>query len=160
PGAGTPLAGVIETKQATQMTDMKVSRAYKRGDPVVVASVDIAGTRSLVCVPMLKDNELIGVIAIYRQEVRPFTAQRIKLVSNFAAQEVIAIKNARLLNELRESLQQQTATADVLKVISASPGDLEPVFETMLENAVRICGAKFGNLFLYEGEELRAAIAW
>ena len=102
-------------------------------------------------VPMLKENELVGVIGIYRQEVRPFTDKQIELVQNFAAQAVIAIENTRLLSELRrDSLQQQTATSEVLKVISSSPGDLDPVFQTILESASRICEAKFGNLFLFE----------
>jgi signal transduction histidine kinase len=128
-------------------------------NPVQAPIVQLAGVRSKLTVPMLKEEDLIGVIEIDRQEVRPFTDKQIELVKNFAAQAVIAIENARLLNELRESLQQQTATADVLKVISSSPGELEPVFQAMLANAVRICEANFGVLFRYEdGAWLAAAM--
>ena len=127
-----------------------------------VAAVDTAGIRTLVNVPMLKENELIGVVSIYRQQVRPFTDRQIELVTNFASQAVIAIENVRLLNELRqraddlsEALEQQTATSDVLRVISSSPGELEPVFETILKNAVRICVAKFGAMYFYERDAFR-----
>ena len=100
---------------------------------------------------MLKDQEVVGAFAIYRQQVRPFTDKHISLLENFAAQAVIAIENTRLLNELRQSLEQQTATAEVLSVISVRPGELEPVFQSMLENAVHICGANFGNIYRWSG---------
>ena len=103
---------------------------------------------------MLKEGNLAGAIAIYRQEVRPFSDKQIELVKNFAAQAVIAIENARLLGELRESLQEQTATSEVLQVISSSPGDLEPVFASMLEKAVHICDANFGNIYRWDGDAL------
>src|SRR5262245_27822357 len=106
---------------------------------------------------MLKGDDLVGTITIYRIEVKPFTDKQVALVETFADQAVIAIENTRLLNELRESLQQQTATAEVLKTISSSTGQLEPVFNAMLDNAVRICGAKFGSLVLFEGNSFRRA---
>ena len=121
-----------------------------------LAAIELGNYRTVVCVPMLKDDELIGAISIFRQEVRRFADKQVDLLRNFAAQAVIAIENTRLLNELRESLQQQAATTDVLKVISSSPGELEPVFQAMLENATRICGAKFGVLWLAEENGFRS----
>jgi GAF domain-containing protein len=137
-------------------------------DPGSVAAVELGGVRTVLYVPMLKDNEVVGAFTLSRQEVRPFTDKQIALVTNFAAQAVIAIENARLLNELRErtddlsqrttdlteALEQQTATSEVLRVISSSSGDLEPAFATMLENAVRICEANFGNIYRWRDDAL------
>jgi GAF domain-containing protein len=148
-------AEIRRTKQAVHIDDIRAMPPYLEGDPRLVALADLGGARTTLAVPMLKEDALLGTITIYRQEVRPFTDKQIELVKNFAAQAVIAIENTRLLNELRESLQQQTATADVLQVISSLPGELEPVFKAMLENAVRICEASFGNLLLYEGDVFR-----
>jgi GAF domain-containing protein/anti-sigma regulatory factor (Ser/Thr protein kinase) len=155
PNPKTAIGRLAETKQVVQIPDIKADPAYAEGEPLRVATVEIAGARTLLGVPMFKESQLVGAIIIYRQEVRPFTDKQIELVKNFADQAVIAIENTRLLNELRESLQQQTATADVLRVISSSPGELEPVFQTMLENATRICGAKFSLLLLLEGNAYR-----
>ena len=152
---GTPIDRVTRTKQVVHIPDLRTDQSYKGKNNRIVPLVEVGGARTLATVPLLKERELIGAITLYRQEVRPFTDKQIDLVRNFAAQAVIAIENTRLLSELRESLQQQTATADVLKVISSSPGELEPVFDTILENAVRICGAKFGNLMLREGDGFR-----
>ena len=155
PTALNAMGRVMATKRVVHIADYTQQLAYKQGDPAAVSIVELAGARTLIVVPMLKEGELVGNLLLYRQEVRPFTDKQISLLQNFAAQAVIAIENTRLLNELRESLQQQTATADVLQVISSSPGKLEPVFESMLENAVRICEAKFGVLYRYENEAFR-----
>jgi GAF domain-containing protein len=155
PNPGGTLGRVAATKQPVQIADMRAEQAVTN-DPGRFAILNLAGARTMLNVPMLKKSELIGQIAIYRQEVRPFTDKQIELLASFAAQAVIAIENARLLNELRqrtddlgEALEQQTATSEVLKVISSSPGELEPVFQAMLANAVRVCEAKFGVLFRY-----------
>jgi GAF domain-containing protein len=156
------LAQLAHTKQVVQIADIAADPAYAEGDPLRVATVELGGARTLLAVPMLKEGQFVGAVVIYRQEVRPFTDKQIALVQNFANQAVIAIENARLLNELRqrtidlsESLEQQTATSEVLKVISSSQGELQPVFDTILENATKICEAKFGNLTLYDGEIFR-----
>ena len=157
-----PLAQLARTKKIVHITDLTTEQAYIERNARMVALVESSGARTFLAVPMLKEDQLIGTIAIYRQEVNPFTERQIELVQNFAAQAVIAIENTRLLSELRqrtddlaESLAQQTATADVLKTISSSPGQLEPVFEAMLANAVRICEAKFGILWLRESDAYR-----
>src|SRR5258708_228229 len=150
PPSGNPLDRMMRSKTLVHTVDA----AAEQNKPM---SARLAGARTHIVVPMLKDDELIGALSIYRTEVRPFTDKQIELIQNFASQAVIAIENTRLLNELRESLAQQTAASEVLQVISTSPGDLQPVFEAMLVNATRICEAKFGNLLLYDGNVFRVA---
>ena len=154
PASGNALDRVLRTKAMVHSID-------EAAEKVQTASAKLAGARSQLIVPMLKDGKLVGAITVYRQEVRPFSEKQIALLVSFATQAVIAIENARLLSELRqrtgdlgEALEQQTATSEVLKVISSSPGDLKPVFQTMLENATRICEAKFGTLFQFDGRLL------
>jgi GAF domain-containing protein len=165
---GGPVEAAMRTRRTVHMPDLAATQSYLERHPRAVDAVGLGGVRTVVAVPMLKDDDPIGAIVIHRPEVRPFTDKQIELLTNFAAQAVIAIENARLLNglrqrttdlaerttELTEALKQQTATSEVLQVISSFPGDLQPVFAAMLEKAVRICGAKFGNMYRWDGEAL------
>jgi GAF domain-containing protein len=162
PTPGSPHARVVATKEVIHLADAREDPAFSARDPAVVAAVELGGTRTVVVVPILKENELIGAMTIFRQEVRPFTDKQIDLVKSFAKQAVIAIENARLLKELRqrthdlsEALDQQTATSEILQVISSSPGELQPVFEKMLENATRVCNAEYGTMLLQEQGSFR-----
>jgi class 3 adenylate cyclase/putative methionine-R-sulfoxide reductase with GAF domain len=162
PGPSTLIGRAARTGQIVHVPDLSEDQAYLKREPLAVWAVEQAKVRTVLVVPMLKRQELVGVFGLEREEVKPFTDKQIALVQTFATQAVIAIENARLLNELRqrttdlaESLEQQTATSQVLSIISSSPAELEPVFQAILENATRLCGAKFAGLSLYDGEALR-----
>src|SRR5262249_43712799 len=167
PGPEGALTRVVQTRKPFHVPDLRESRAYLDREPLPVAAVEVAGVRTIVSVPMFKADEVIGAITIYRKEIRPFTDKQIELVSNFAAQAVIAIENTRLLNELRqrtddlsESLEQQTATSEVLSVISSSVADAQPVFEIIARSVARLCDSQFCHVFRFDGEVIHFAATY
>src|SRR6516165_10504801 len=155
PGPGTALSRLVNTKKVVHVPDITADQAYIDRNPLFVTAVELGGFRAFLAVPMLKEGRLIGAIVIYRQEVGPFTDKQIALVQNFAAQAVIAIENTRLLNELRESLDRQTATADILRVIASTPEDSKHALNTIAETAARIFDANSVNFRRIEGNVLR-----
>ena len=151
-----PIGEMLAAKTVLHVHDLAADERYtKRRDPNIIAAVELGGIRTCLAVPMLKDNKLIGALIVYRQEVRPFSDKQIELVKNFAAQAVIAIDNARLLNELRESLDRQTATADILRVIASTPEDSKHALDTIAEAASHMFGVANVNFRRIDGDVLR-----
>jgi GAF domain-containing protein len=155
-GSSTGPTRILAGERVVHIADLAAEEPYTAGDSQRRALVDLGGARSLVCVPLLRDDAILGIIAVYRQEVRPFSEKQIGLLQNFAVQTVIAMENARLFTETREALEQQTATAEILQVINSSPGDLAPVFESILEKAHTLCAVENGSLALFDGEKIHA----
>jgi len=155
PHPNSPLGRLKSGERVIHIADLAEAARLVPDDPIPRAAIELGRVRTVLMVPLIKNDTWLGVFALWRPEVRPFADREIAVVQNFATQAVIAIENARLLNELRQSLEQQTATSEVLRVISSTPGELEPVFQSMLENAVRICEAVFGTMLLREGDGFR-----